>query len=81
MPNALFLCSGTGSVGKPFRLAGWEVIDVDTDGRVLEQSFRLTYSRGITITHMHGDTLTLYGHHPTAHSTASPERLLRHPGT
>ena len=33
MPRALFLCSGTGSVGEPFRLAGWEVIDVDWDDR------------------------------------------------
>ena len=31
--RALFLCSGTGSVGKPFREAGWEVVDVDWDGR------------------------------------------------
>ena len=29
MPKALFLCSGTGSVGEPFREAGWEVTDVD----------------------------------------------------
>ena len=29
MPNALFLCSGTGSVGLPFREAGWDVTDVD----------------------------------------------------
>ena len=29
MPKALFLCSGTGSVGEPFREAGWEVADVD----------------------------------------------------
>ena len=29
MPRALFLCSGTGSVGEPFRNAGWSVIDVD----------------------------------------------------
>ena len=28
-----FLCSGTGSVGEPFREAGWEVTDVDWDGR------------------------------------------------
>ena len=33
MPRALFLCSGTGSVGEPFREAGWEVTDVDWDGR------------------------------------------------
>ena len=33
MPRALFLCSGTGSVGEPFRRHGWEVIDVDWDGR------------------------------------------------
>ena len=33
MPRALFLCSGTGSVGEPFREAGWDVIDVDWDGR------------------------------------------------
>ena len=33
MPKALFLCSGTGSVGEPFREAGWEVTDVDWDGR------------------------------------------------
>ena len=33
MPCVLFLCSGTGSVGKPFREAGWEVTDVDWDGR------------------------------------------------
>ena len=33
MPCALFLCSGTGSVGEPFREAGWEVTDVDWDGR------------------------------------------------
>ena len=32
MPRALFLCSGTGSVGEPFRLANWEVTDVDWDG-------------------------------------------------
>ena len=32
MPRALFLCSGTGSVGLPFREAGWEVTDVDWDG-------------------------------------------------
>ena len=32
-PRALFLCSGTGSVGEPFREAGWEVTDVDWDGR------------------------------------------------
>ena len=29
MPKDLFLCSGTGSVGEPFREAGWEVTDVD----------------------------------------------------
>ena len=29
MPKALFLCSGTGSVGEPFRKGGWEVVDVD----------------------------------------------------
>ena len=29
MPKALFLCSGTGSVGEPFRESGWEVTDVD----------------------------------------------------
>ena len=29
MPRALFLCSGTGSVGLPFREAGWGVTDVD----------------------------------------------------
>ena len=33
MPRILCLCSGTGSVGQPFRAAGWEVIDVDWDGR------------------------------------------------
>ena len=33
MPTTLFLCSGTGSVGEPFREAGWEVTDVDWDGR------------------------------------------------
>ena len=33
MPIALFLCSGTGSVGEPFRERGWEVTDVDWDGR------------------------------------------------
>ena len=33
MPKALFLCSGTGSVGEPFRKAGWCVTDVDWDGR------------------------------------------------
>ena len=33
MPKALFLCSGTGSVGEPFREGGWEVTDVDWDGR------------------------------------------------
>ena len=33
MPKALFLCSGTGSVGEPFREGGWDVIDVDWDGR------------------------------------------------
>ena len=33
MPSALFLCSGTGSVGEPFREAGWVVWDVDWDGR------------------------------------------------
>ena len=33
MPRALFLCSGTGSVGEPFRRNGWEVVDVDWDGR------------------------------------------------
>ncbi len=33
MPRALFLCSGTGSVGRPFRRAGWEVVDVDRDPR------------------------------------------------
>ena len=33
MPHALFLCSGTGSVGEPFREAGWDVTDVDWDGR------------------------------------------------
>ena len=33
MPKALFLCSGTGSVGEPFRQAGWDVTDVDWDGR------------------------------------------------
>ena len=32
-PRALFLCSGTGSVGRPFREANWEVVDVDWDGR------------------------------------------------
>ena len=29
MTKALFLCSGTGSVGEPFREAGWHVTDVD----------------------------------------------------
>ena len=33
MPKALFLCSGTGSVGEPFREGGWDVTDVDWDGR------------------------------------------------
>ena len=33
MPRALFLCSGTGSVGEPFRESGWSVTDVDWDGR------------------------------------------------
>ena len=33
MPKALFLCSGTGSVGEPFRKGGWDVTDVDWDGR------------------------------------------------
>ena len=33
MPKAVFLCSGTGSVGEPFRGAGWGVTDVDWDGR------------------------------------------------
>ena len=33
MPKALFLCSGTGSVGEPFRQGGWDVTDVDWDGR------------------------------------------------
>ena len=33
MPRALFLCSGTGSVGEPFRRNGWEVVDVDWDSR------------------------------------------------
>ena len=33
MPRAVFLCSGTGSLGAPFREAGWEVVDVDWDGR------------------------------------------------
>ena len=33
MPKALFLCSGTGSVGEPFREGGWEITDVDWDGR------------------------------------------------
>ena len=33
LPSALFLCSGTGSVGETFREAGWEVTDVDWDGR------------------------------------------------
>ena len=33
MPRALFLCSGTGSVGQPFREFGWEVVDDDWDGR------------------------------------------------
>ena len=33
MPKASFLCSGTGSVGDPFREGGWEVTDVDWDGR------------------------------------------------
>ena len=33
MPKALFLCSGTGSVGEPFREGGWQVTDVDWDNR------------------------------------------------
>ena len=33
MPKALFLCSGTGSVGEPFREGGWDVTDVDWDNR------------------------------------------------
>ena len=33
MTKALFLCSGTGSVGIPFRQNGWGVVDVDWDGR------------------------------------------------
>ena len=33
LPRALFLCSGTGSVGKPFRDSGYEVVDVDRDGK------------------------------------------------
>ena len=34
MTRALFLCSGTGSVGAPFRREGsWDVTDVDWDGR------------------------------------------------
>ena len=31
--RALFLCSGTGSVGEPFRRNGCEVVDVDWDSR------------------------------------------------
>ena len=54
MPRALFLCSGTGSVGQPFRLAGWEVIDVDRDGRfgaevqvdILTWDYMNAYTRG-----------------------------------
>eukprot|EP00969_Alexandrium_andersonii_P035992 1576604-Alexandrium_andersonii.AAC.1 len=33
MRRALFLCSGTGGVGRAFREAGWEVVDVDRDPR------------------------------------------------
>ena len=33
MPRDPFLCSGTGSVGNPFRESGWSVTDVDRDGR------------------------------------------------
>eukprot|EP00969_Alexandrium_andersonii_P107101 4723936-Alexandrium_andersonii.AAC.1 len=33
MRRALFLCSGTGSIGRPFREAGWAVVDVDRDPR------------------------------------------------
>ena len=54
MPRALFLCSGTGSVGQPFRLAGWEVIDVARDGRfgaevqvdILTWDYKHAYTRG-----------------------------------
>ena len=54
MPRVLFLCSGTGSVGQPFRLAGWEVIDVDRDGRfgaevqvdILTWDYKNAYTRG-----------------------------------
>ena len=52
--RALFLCSGTGSVGRPFREAGWEVVDVDRDGRfgaevvvdILTWDFRSAYPQG-----------------------------------
>lgn len=52
--RALFLCSGTGSVGRPFREAGWEVVDVDRDGRfgaevvvdILAWDFRSAYPQG-----------------------------------
>ena len=33
MPTLLELFSGTGSVGRPFRRAGWDVISVDLDSR------------------------------------------------
>ena len=33
MPHTLVHCSGTGSVGEPFREAGWQVADADWDAR------------------------------------------------
>ena len=52
--RALFLCSGTGSVGKPFRESGWEVVDVDRDGRfgaevvvdILTWDYKAAYPQG-----------------------------------
>ena len=54
MPKALFLCSGTGSVGKPFRESGWDVTDVDWDGRfqaeivtdILTWDYKVAFPKG-----------------------------------
>ena len=54
MPRALFLCSGTGSVGKPFRESGWEVTDVDRCGKhapdikvdIHKWDYKATFSQG-----------------------------------
>ena len=69
MRKALFLCSGTGSVGIPFREGGWEVADVDWEGRfgaeIVEDITKWNYIAMFEP----GGSLMLFGQVLTAHNT------------